>query len=160
MKTTFCACESIHCAQHGEAPCPSKRDLQAVKTPYGSYTMCGVCAANMREYLADEGYTRAAEAQTVQGGAVPQKTMTLYLITLSSPVAIRPAANVTRQVNAVEAYIYQGTRQDERRLSVHSYYDSDERVMRRCEPVLDVHIKTTNIRSKQEVRNGSQASTR
>lgn len=73
-----------------------------------------------------------------------------HLITLSSPIAIRNGDGQTRMVNVVE-----GTTQQlsagELLLNIHRYFNSTTQLM--CDSqVIQVHVKASNIRGKQEVK--------
>lgn len=76
--------------------------------------------------------------------------MKRYLITLSSPIAIRNSDGDTRMVTAVEGSVVDPYR-GEVTLRIVRYYDSDTQRMLDTK-LVDVTIKPTNIRSKQEVR--------
>lgn len=76
---------------------------------------------------------------------MPQKK---FLITLSTPIAIR-TIDGTKLVNVVEATEHQLFK-DLHRLRVSRWYNSHTQLMCETQPV-DVEVKASNIRSRQEV---------
>lgn len=75
--------------------------------------------------------------------------MDRYLITLSSPIAIRIVGG-TKMVNTVEATIQQLNAQ-ELCLHVSRYFDSKNENMWDVKPEAEVTVKMSNLRSKQSV---------
>lgn len=56
---TTCQCEQTHC-DHGEMDC-KKDAILNVATIYGTFKMCGTCAANLpSEYKKDSPYSSQA----------------------------------------------------------------------------------------------------
>lgn len=76
--------------------------------------------------------------------------MKQYLITLSSPIAVRNSDGQTKLINVVEAYLETAHSRDEIVVRVRKWWDSAAQVMRDTK-LVDLVIKRSNIRSRQEV---------
>lgn len=75
-----------------------------------------------------------------------------YLITMSSPVALRsPATKSTYVVNVLEGYVSKSPFPPDLELRVHRYYDTATKTMIELGETITLVVKPTNIRSTQEL---------